>query len=225
VIPLDVADVVTIAGRLLDLDGDALFQHVDLVAAAAALAQAATADAADASGASEGRDAATSAEAAAASAVALMHALLVHQPCPRDRLRVAAVAGLQLLSVNGWRADLEPPETAAVVVEALAAGRLGPREVTAWFAPRLRPVMRVAAARGPLTAAAPRSARAAAHPRRERRLIGALAALALAGLALLAAACGTTAGSTAPGPAPHGGTGGQHVRIGQVSAPPTAARR
>ena len=32
-------------------------------------------------------------------------------------------AGLQFLALNGWRADLDPPEAAIVVIEGLAAGR------------------------------------------------------------------------------------------------------
>ncbi len=74
---------------------------------------------------------------AAAAGIGLVHALLRHRPFPRQCEQVAITAGLQFLSLNGWRADLNPPAPAAVVVEALASGQLSPAAAAAWLSPRL----------------------------------------------------------------------------------------
>jgi hypothetical protein len=158
VIRLDLADLVVIAGRTLGTGTAAAFEGLDVPAAEAALADAALAEAAlaetacveaahvAADGGSRAEtvdvDAGVAAGPAdplevAAAGIALVRALVVHRPFPRDGLRLATVSGLQFLAVNGWRAELEPPETAAVVMEALASGRLSPHAATAWLAPRL----------------------------------------------------------------------------------------
>ena len=116
-IQLDTADLVVIAGRVLGIGPDAALARIDLPAARAALAEAAQAEV---SRARPGRD------AAAGTCARLMHALLRHRPFPRQAEQFAVAAGLQYLSLNGWRADLDPPATAVVVVEALASGRLSP---------------------------------------------------------------------------------------------------
>ncbi len=125
---LDAADLVLIAGRILGIETSAALAQMDIAAAEEALA-AAWPSGTDLSGP----------DAAAAAAVGLLHALLRHRPFPRHGLRVAVAAGLQFLSLNGWRADLDPPATAAVVVEALASGQLEPAAAAAWLAPRLSP--------------------------------------------------------------------------------------
>jgi hypothetical protein len=66
-----------------------------------------------------------------------MHALLRHRPFALHGEQIAVAAALQFLSLNGWRADLDPPATAAVVVEALACGQLSPVSAAAWLSPRL----------------------------------------------------------------------------------------
>jgi prophage maintenance system killer protein len=127
VIALDVADLVVIAGRARGTGSNVALDELDVAAARTALTEASpgtvTLD----------RDTAASA------GIALISALLRHRPFPHNGEQVAVAAGLQFLTLNGWRADLEPPAIAAVVVEALAAGRLSQESAAAWLAPRLSP--------------------------------------------------------------------------------------
>jgi len=126
VITLDVADLVVIGGRTLGIGSDSALSQIDVAAAQAALAEARLK-----SGVIVDQD------TAAAAGIGLMHALLRHRPFPRHAAQIAVAAGLQFLSLNGWRADLDPPAAAAVVVEALACGRLSPVSAAAWLSPRL----------------------------------------------------------------------------------------
>ncbi len=123
-ISLQVADLVVIASRVLDLDTAATLDLLDLTAAEAALA-------------------ATPAENAhddpAGRAAVLLHALVRHQPFRQANQQIALVATLQFLALNGWQADLDPPEGARGVVAELAAGTLEPAGLADWLAPRLRP--------------------------------------------------------------------------------------
>jgi hypothetical protein len=68
----------------------------------------------------------------------MIRALLRHPPFPGHRKPIAVAAGLQLLAVNGWQADLDPPE-AAIVIECLASGRIAPADAAAWLSARLSP--------------------------------------------------------------------------------------
>jgi prophage maintenance system killer protein len=122
VITLDVADLVVIAGQTLGIGTDAALGQLDVAAAQAALTEARL----------TGR-AITDQDTAAVAGIRLMHALLRHRPFALHGERVAVAAGLQFLSLNGWRADLDPPATAAVVVEALACGQLSPVSAAAWL--------------------------------------------------------------------------------------------
>ena len=65
--------------------------------------------------------------AAAAACARLMGGLLQHPPFPEQRERVAVAVGLQFLAVNGWQADLDPPQVAAIVVQCLAPPTSAPR--------------------------------------------------------------------------------------------------
>lgn len=186
---LDTADLVVIAGRVLGIGTDAALARIDLAAAQAALAEAAPQ-------ARRARRARSDRAAAAVACAGLMDALLRHRPFPQRAEQVAVAAGLQHLSLNGWRADLDPPATAAVVVEALAAGRLSPADAADWLSARL-------SRRRPATALAPRGRdliqrlaalrRPGPHPfpglSRVRALASLMLAISLGGLALLAAAC------------------------------------
>jgi hypothetical protein len=184
VIILDPADLVTIAGRTLGIStGDALAE-MDIAAAQAALAEAAPPGHGHGT---QSRDRA----AAAAAAIALIRALLHRRPFPGHGQQLAVAAGLQFLSLNGWRADLNPAATTVVVVEALASGRLAPADAAAWLAPRLSPARRPP--RSPAAVPHPRPRRlaplpAAGAPAR-RALAGTVFAAAVGGAALLAAAC------------------------------------
>jgi hypothetical protein len=124
---LDAASLVVIAGRSLGIGTTAALARIDITAAQAALAEAPPAPALP--------DPAS----AAAAWTGLVHALLRHPPFPGHRQHIAVAAGLQFLALHGWQADLDPPATAAVVVEALASGRLAPAGATAWLMPRLSP--------------------------------------------------------------------------------------
>jgi hypothetical protein len=89
-ITLDVADLVVIAGQTLG--ADAALSQLDLTAARAALTEAGSQDAVIA-------DQYTAARAG----IRLMHALLRHPPFPVHGEQIAVAAGLQFLSLNGWR--------------------------------------------------------------------------------------------------------------------------
>jgi prophage maintenance system killer protein len=122
---LDVADVVVIGGRVLGIGTGAALEQVDPQAAETALAEAPTLLTLPDS------------YAAAAVCAGLMSGLLQHPPFPAHRERVAVAVGLQFLAVNGWQADLDPPQVAAIVVQCLAAGRIEPDDMARWLAARL----------------------------------------------------------------------------------------
>jgi hypothetical protein len=200
VIALDAADLVVIAGAALGIGTDAALAQMDIAAAEQALAEAAL----PGSGLSgtelsgiglsaigpSGLDLSDPAAAAMAS-ISLVSALLRHRPFPRHGQQVAVAAGLQFLSLNGWRADLNPAATAVVVVEALAAGHLPPGDAARWLSSRLSPVR--AARQAPVTASRAGNRRSAsllrARRRRGRTVTGAVLAVAVGGGVLLAAAC------------------------------------
>jgi hypothetical protein len=200
VISLDVADLVVIAGQALGIGTDAALGQLDVAAAHAALAQAHPAG--------ERVDSVmTDPGAAAAAAIRLMHALLRDRPFPRHGEQIAVAAGLQFLSLNGWRADLDPPATAAVIVEALASGQLNPASAVAWMAPRLSPdpvpALRMIARRGSASRTGARLpqplTRASMSARRV--LVSLMLTIVVSGLALLATAC--SRGLAAPAGHPH----------------------
>jgi prophage maintenance system killer protein len=116
---------VLIAGQILGIGTDDALSQLDVAAAQAALAEARIAD-----------SAIVDQDTAAAAAIGLVDALLRHRPYPVHGERIAVAAGVQFLSLNRWRADLEPA-AAAVVVEALARGQLSPAAAAAWLSPRL----------------------------------------------------------------------------------------
>jgi prophage maintenance system killer protein len=122
---LDVADLVVIGGRVLGIGTGAALERADTQAAERALAEAPAALSLPDS------------YAAAAACAHLMSGLLRHPPFPEHRERVAVAVGLQFLAVNGWQADLDPPQVAAIVVQCLASGRLEPDDMTGWLAARL----------------------------------------------------------------------------------------
>jgi Clp amino terminal domain, pathogenicity island component len=137
-ISLNVADLVVVADHTLGLSTDDALGLLDITAAEAALAEAAVPAAVAQPGAAGfGAAAARPGQEAAAAAAALLHALIRHHPLRRGNEQVAVVATLQFLAVNGWQADLGPPETARAVVAALAAGEMPAADLAAWLWPRL----------------------------------------------------------------------------------------
>jgi hypothetical protein len=120
--PLDVADLVVIAGKTLGLGSQAALDRLDLGAAQTAVSEAApAADSGD----------------PALGAAALLAALVRHRPWDTDTGAVAVAAATTFLALNGWQADLDPPETAREVIAALGGGRLDAAGLAAWLAPRL----------------------------------------------------------------------------------------
>jgi prophage maintenance system killer protein len=122
---LDVADLVVIGGQVLGIGTGAALEQVDPQAAETALAEAPV------------LMSLSDSYAAAAACAGLMSGLLHHPPFPEHRERVAVAVGLQFLAVNGWRADLDPPQAAAIVVQCLASGRIEPDDMARWLAVRL----------------------------------------------------------------------------------------
>jgi hypothetical protein len=126
-----------------------------------------------------------------------MHALLRYRPFPRQGRQVAVLAGLQFLALNGWQADLDPPATTAVVIEALASGQLAVGDTAAWLAQRLSQAPR--AHRVPRTRQTGRAPAAARRPGSRlprplrttavKAVAGALATAMVGGVAILATAC------------------------------------
>jgi prophage maintenance system killer protein len=188
---LDPADLVLIAARTLGIGSDAALAAMDLPAAQAALATA------DRIGQAAGAEQ-PSRDAAAAAGAELVAALLRHRPFPHRNQQVAIAAGLQFLSLNGWQADLNPAETAVVVVEALASGRLAPADAATWLSPRLSPdpyLRRIT--RAPVRR--PRSSLRALPAPVGRAAVGVLCAGLVGGAAILTAAC-SHAPSMTPAP-------------------------
>jgi prophage maintenance system killer protein len=124
VITLQLADLAVIASRALKLDTAAALDLLDLEAAEAALAA---------------RPPQQTPDDPAGHAAVLLHALVHHRPFRRANQQLALLATLQFLALNGWQANLDPPETAKGVLAELAAGTLDPAALAAWLAPRLRP--------------------------------------------------------------------------------------
>ena len=222
-IALDAADLVVIAGRTLGIGTDAALDQMDIAAAQDALAEARP----------HGMEL-TGRAGAATAGVGLVRALLRHRPFPVHAQQVAVAAGLQFLSLNGWRADLNPPSTAAVVVEALASGRLTPGDAAAWLAPRLSRARRAGQAhrsgqahrarRAPGAGARSGRGRPASLPAARvpvgRAVAGALLAVAVTGVTLLSAAC--SRGPDVPA-APAGGVSAVRPPAGSAPAPADTA--
>ena len=183
---LDAADLVVIAARTLSVSTGAVLAEMDIPAAQAALAEALPPW-------REPGAALPDRDAAAAACIGLVHALLRHRPFPRQAQQVAVSAGLQLLALNGWQADLDQPATTAVVIGALASGQLAAGDATAWLSQRLSPALpahRMPRARGVPAARQPGSRRPRPLPVPSiRALASVLAAAAVGGVAVLASAC------------------------------------
>jgi prophage maintenance system killer protein len=120
-IALEVADLVVIAGRTLNLDTGLVLDLLDPAGAESALARARP-------GGEPGDP--------AGPAVALLHALLRERPLQRGNQQIALAATLQFLALNGW--DVDPDPQLAGLVAGLAAGTLDTAAAAAWLSSRLR---------------------------------------------------------------------------------------
>jgi prophage maintenance system killer protein len=120
----DVADLITIAARVLEIDtGDAI-DLIDVPAAESALDEA------------RNRHGAPAEQVAAA----LLTELIRHRPLPRGNRQVALLAMLQFLGQQGLGLNLQPATAARDLVAGISAGTLAEPAVTGWVAGRLRPL-------------------------------------------------------------------------------------
>jgi hypothetical protein len=114
---LDLAGLILVAGRALDLDEASVVAVADLEAAASVLAAA--------------RDAAGGPERQAAT---LVHGLVHRQVFGPRSGEVALLAACQLLALHGLAAvDLGAPAAVRYLLAGVAGGRVGVEELTAWL--------------------------------------------------------------------------------------------
>jgi hypothetical protein len=148
--PLELADLVLIAAKTLDLDTGGTLDLLDTDAAEAALAEAqpgngdtepASTELANTGPANTGR---------ARLAAELLHALIRYRPFRHSNDQVAIMAMVQFLAINGWQTDLGPPKAVRTVITELAAGRLPATDLAAWLSPRLFPYPEAAAKEAPM---------------------------------------------------------------------------
>jgi prophage maintenance system killer protein len=119
----DVADLVAIAARVLDIGTGEALDLVDVQAAEAAVEEA------------RGRHG----EPAEQVAAALLTELIRRRPVPRGNRQVALLAVLQFLGQQGLGLDLHPATAARDLMAGISAGTLTEPAITAWIAGRLRP--------------------------------------------------------------------------------------
>jgi hypothetical protein len=118
----DVADLITIAARVLEIDAAEALDLIDLTAAEAALCEARN----------------RSGEPAAQVAAALLAGLIRHSPLVRGNRQVALLAVLQYLGRQRLGLDLQPAATARDLIAGISAGMLAEPAVAAWISSRLR---------------------------------------------------------------------------------------
>jgi Clp amino terminal domain, pathogenicity island component len=112
---LDLADLVTIAGRTLGIDPDDVLAFADLDAAGEVLAEA------------------ERCQVIQWSAAILLHGLATRRPFGRRSTEVALLAALQFLALNRYQIDdLGPPEAVRKLLDRAAAGEADVDELTAW---------------------------------------------------------------------------------------------
>ncbi len=119
----DVADLITIAARVLEIDTGEAVDLIDVPAAEAAL--------------SEAR--AMYGEPAGQVAAALLTGLIRHRPLARGNRQVALLAMLQFLGAQGLGLDLQPVTAAPDLIAGITSGTLTEPAVTAWITGRLHP--------------------------------------------------------------------------------------
>ena len=125
----DVADLIVIAARVLEIDTCEALDLIDLSAAEAALAQV-----------RNGRR-----EPVEQVAAALLTGLIRHRPLPRGNPQVALLALLQFLGRQGLGLDLQPATAARDLIAGICSGTLAEPAVAVWIADRLRPRPRMEA--------------------------------------------------------------------------------
>ncbi len=157
--PLELADLVLIAAKTLGLDTGATLDLLDTDAAEAALAEMrsghggaepAITELASTGPGRTGPASTSPGTGPARFAAELLHALIRHGPFRHGNDRVAIMAMVQCLAVNGWRAELGPPKAVRAVITEVAAGRLPATELAAWLSPRLFPYPEPVAKEAPM---------------------------------------------------------------------------
>lgn len=119
----DIADLITIAARVLEIDTNEAFDLIDVPAAEAALGEARN----------------RRGEPTGQVAAALLTGLIRYPPLPRGNRQVALLAMLQFLGRQGLGLDLQPATAARDLIAGITTGTLAEPAVTAWIAGRLRP--------------------------------------------------------------------------------------
>lgn len=126
---LELDDLLAIASEVLELEVDVLLRVTDLGLADSAVSRPQASFA--------GEDFYTSTEAKAAT---LLYGVARNHPFIDGNKRVAVLAALLFLNVNGLDLDLTPPEEAYKVIAGVAVGTITLEGLTTWMAGRLAPM-------------------------------------------------------------------------------------
>jgi prophage maintenance system killer protein len=148
--PLELADLVLIAAKTLDLDTGGTLDLLDTDAAEAALAEAQPGNGDPELASTELANTGPANADRARLAAELLHALIRHRPFRHGNDQVAIMAMVQCLAINGWRADLGPPKAVRTVITEVAAGRLPASDLAAWLSPPLSPYPEPVAKEAPM---------------------------------------------------------------------------
>lgn len=126
---LELDDVLAIASEVHGLEVDVLLRVTDLGLADSAVSRPQASFA--------GEEFYTSIEAKAAT---LLFGVARNHPFIDGNKRVAVLAALQFLNINGLDLDLTPPEEAYKMIAGVAAGTITLEALTTWMAGRLEPM-------------------------------------------------------------------------------------
>lgn len=126
---LELDDLLAIASEVLGLEVDVLLRVTDLGLADSAVSRPQASFA--------GEEFYTSVEAKAAT---LLFGVARNHPFIDGNKRVAVLAALQFLNVNGHDLDLTPPEETYKMIAGVAAGTITLEALTTWLAGRLEPM-------------------------------------------------------------------------------------
>jgi len=129
VIYIELDDLLAIASEVLGLEVDVLLRVTDLGLADSAMSRPQASFA--------GEEFYVSIEAKAAT---LLFGVARNHPFIDGNKRVAVLAALQFLNLNGFDLDLTPPEEAYKVIAGVAAGTATLDALTSWIVDRLEPM-------------------------------------------------------------------------------------
>ena len=124
---LELDDLLAIASVVLELEVDVTIRITDVGLAESAVARP--------QASFGGEEFYGSMEAKAAT---LLFGIARNHPFIDGNKRVAVLAALQFLNVNGLDVDLDPPEEAYKMIAGVAAGTIGLETLTPWIASRLK---------------------------------------------------------------------------------------